>query len=113
MLAAISHDLRTPITRLRLRAEFIEDDAQRNKMLSDLDEMEAMISATLVFARDDAADEPAVYVDAAADHRKFLRRPAGYRAGRTVAYNGPDSLDLLVRPLAFKLAINNFIDNAV
>jgi len=40
MIAAISHDLGTPITRLRLRAEFVEDDEQRQKILADLDEME-------------------------------------------------------------------------
>ncbi|MBX7200697.1 MAG: HAMP domain-containing protein [Rhodospirillaceae bacterium] len=111
MLAAISHDLRTPITRLRLRAEFIDDDTQRRKMLTDLDEMEAMISATLVFARDDAANEMATEVDAAAivavvcfDHKA---------AGKDVVYTGPDSLGLYARPLAFKRAITNFIDNAV
>ncbi|MDX2224757.1 MAG: HAMP domain-containing protein, partial [Rhodospirillaceae bacterium] len=43
MLAAISHDLRTPITRMKLRAEFVDDDEQREKMLKDLGEMEAMI----------------------------------------------------------------------
>ncbi|TAN48566.1 MAG: HAMP domain-containing protein, partial [Rhodospirillales bacterium] len=53
MLAAISHDLRTPLTRMRLRAEFVEDEEMRAKMLTDLDEMEAMIGATLAFARDD------------------------------------------------------------
>jgi signal transduction histidine kinase len=58
MLAAISHDLRTPLTRLRLRAEFVDDDTQRGKMLSDIAEMEAMIAATLAFARDDAVREP-------------------------------------------------------
>ena len=58
MLAAISHDLRTPLTRLRLRAEFVDDDTQRAKMLGDIAEMEAMISATLAFARDDAVREP-------------------------------------------------------
>ena len=45
MLAAISHDMRTPITRLRLRAEFIDDAEQRAKMLSDLEQMEAMIAS--------------------------------------------------------------------
>ena len=43
MLTAIGHDLRTPITRLKLRAEFMEDDEQRRKMLADLDELEAMV----------------------------------------------------------------------
>ena len=66
MLAAISHDLRTPITRLRLRAEFIDDEEQRSKMLNDLDEMEAMITATLRFARDDANGEESATLDLAA-----------------------------------------------
>ncbi|MBL8644134.1 MAG: HAMP domain-containing protein, partial [Rhodospirillaceae bacterium] len=65
MLAAISHDLRTPITRMKLRAEFVDDDDQRQKMLRDLDEMEAMIAATLAFARDDAANEPTAVVNIA------------------------------------------------
>lgn len=111
MLAAISHDLRTPITRLRLRAEFIDDDSQRRKMLTDLDEMEAMISATLVFARDDAANEGATEVDAAAIVAAVCFDQAA--AGRDVVYAGPDSLGLFARPLAFKRAVNNFIDNAV
>ena len=59
MLTAIGHDLRTPITRLKLRAEFIEDEEQRRKMLADLDEMEAMVAATLAFGRD-AHDRRAV-----------------------------------------------------
>ena len=94
MLAAISHDLRTPITRLRLRAEFIDDDVQRRKMLTDLEEMEAMISATLVFARDDAANEAATHVDAtppSSRHACFDQNAAG----RDVTYNGPDSFDLM------------------
>jgi signal transduction histidine kinase len=111
MLAAISHDLRTPITRLRLRAEFIEDDNQRAKMLSDLNDMEAMISSTLVFARDDAANEPATHVDAAAIIAALCGDHAA--ADRDVTYNGPDSFDLVVRPLALKRAIDNFVDNAV
>ena len=57
MLAAVSHDLRTPLTRLRLRAEFIDDDVVRDKMLEDLAEMEAMIVSTLAFARDEANQE--------------------------------------------------------
>jgi signal transduction histidine kinase len=111
MLAAISHDLRTPITRLRLRAEFIDDDVQREKMLSDLEDMETMIGSTLTFARDDAANEPVASVDVAAivaalcgDHQA---------AGRDVTYSGPDSLELMARPIAFKRAINNFVDNAI
>lgn len=83
MLAAIGHDLRTPITRLRLRAEFMDDDEQRREMLSDLDEMEKMIAATLAFARDDAAAEPASPLDLAALCRTVTRpRPTRSPTGR-------------------------------
>ena len=111
MLAAISHDLRTPITRLRLRAEFIDDQVQRKKMLIDLDEMEAMIGATLAFARDDAATESVEPVDVAAIVAAMCTDERA--AGRDVTYAGPDSLSLIARPLALKRAINNFVDNAV
>ena len=111
MLAAISHDLRTPITRMKLRAEFVDDDEQRGKMMNDLNEMEAMIAETLIFARDDAANEPASHIDVAAvvaamcGELRFV--------GCDVNYTGPDSYDFLTRPLAFKRAISNLIDNAL
>jgi len=63
MLAAMSHDLRTPLTRLRLRAEFVEDPEQQHKMLAELDEMAAMVDATLAFAREDARREDARRLD--------------------------------------------------
>ena len=95
MLAAIGHDLRTPITRLRLRAEFLEDEEQRRRMLADLDEMEAMIAATLAFARDEAAAEPAVPLDLAALCRTVLDEAAdarGPEAAERVSYTGPERL---------------------
>ena len=52
LLAAISHDLRTPLTLLRLRAETVENAQERDKMLSTIAEMDSMIGATLEFARD-------------------------------------------------------------
>jgi len=111
MLAAISHDLRTPITRLRLRAEFVDDDEQRGKMMHDLNEMEAMIAETLVFARDDAANEPASHIDVAAVVASLCSDLSF--SGREVAYAGPDSFEFLTRPLAFKRAITNLVDNAL
>jgi signal transduction histidine kinase len=111
MLAAISHDLRTPITRMKLRAEFVEDDEQRGKMLRDLDEMEAMIAATLAFARDDAANEPVAAIDLAA---LLAGIAADARAaGHDVAYSGPAALDITARPLALKRAVGNLVDNAL
>ncbi len=111
MLAAISHDLRTPITRMRLRAEFIEDDRERERMLNDLNEMEAMISATLAFARDDAANEPVSHIDVAAVLASLCVDQE--KAGRDVSYEGPDSFELVARPIALKRAVNNIIENAV
>lgn len=116
MLAAIGHDLRTPITRLRLRAEFLEDDEQRRKMLADLEEMEAMVAATLAFARDDAAAEPSVPLDLAALCRTVLdeamdahpEAPEG-----AIAYSGPERLRVRARPVALKRALANLVSNAL
>ena len=105
MIAAISHDLRTPITRMKLRAEFIEDDETRNKMLSDLDEMEAMIKQTLAFGRDDSAREPRSMTDLAAMLIDLCRHFGN-------VYLGPDHLDLLAGPISLKRALTNLLENA-
>src|SRR4029079_13882078 len=63
LAAAISHDVRTPVTRLRLRAEFIEDPDQRARMLADLDEIEVMTRSILTFARDSAQPEARETID--------------------------------------------------
>ena len=105
MTAAISHDLRTPITRLKLRAEFVDDDEQRAKMLADLDEMEAMIASTLAFARDDAARERRVPVDVAA-------MLASLAADFGAVYSGPDRLMLQAGPVGLKRAFANLLENA-
>ncbi len=113
MLAAIGHDLRTPITRLRLRAEFVEDEALRAKILADLAEMETMVGATLAFARDDAAREPAVVTDLAALVRTVADE-ANDLAGRTaVIVEAPAALALPVRPVALKRAVGNLVNNAL
>src|SRR5262249_10627783 len=57
MMAAISHDLRTPLTRLRLRSELVEDRQQQARMLADIDTMSKMIESVISFARDDATRE--------------------------------------------------------
>lgn len=115
MLAAIGHDLRTPITRLRLRAEFMDDDEQRRKMLSDLDEMEQMIAATLTFARDDAAAEPAAPLDLAALCRTVADEAADARPelAEAIAYDGPERLTVRARPVAMKRAVANLVANAL
>jgi hypothetical protein len=115
MLAAIGHDLKTPITRLKLRAEFLEDDEQRRKMLADLDEMEAMIAATLAFARDDSTREPSVPVDLASLCRTVLDEAADARpdSADAIAYEGPEHLTVSARPGSLKRALANLVANAV
>lgn len=58
MLAAISHDLRTPITSLRLRAEFVDDADLKDKIIESLDDMQTMVESFLTFARQEVTDEP-------------------------------------------------------
>lgn len=111
MLAAISHDLRTPITRLRLRAEFIEDPEQQKKMLADLEQMETMISATLAFAQDDAGEEPRKPFDIGVMLQSLCDDAAD--AGHKAAYDGEPRFTYTGRPVALKRALSNLIDNAV
>ena len=111
LLAAVSHDLRTMLTRLRLRAEFIEDREQREKAAADLDEMTSMLDATLAFARDEAADERPSSVDLAALLRSLATDYAD--AGRRVSCEGPEALSLPGRPVALRRLFENLIDNAL
>ncbi len=111
MLAAISHDLRTPITRLRLRAEFMEDGEQKDRMLSDLDEIQSMIAATLDFARDDFAGEPRRAFDLAVLLRDICDE---FRdVGADVTWEGPAHATQVGAPAALKRAFTNLIGNAV
>jgi signal transduction histidine kinase len=113
MLAAVGHDLRTPITRLRLRAEFVEDDVQRAKILADLDEMEAMIAGTLAFARDDAAAEPMGRVDLAELLRTIADEANDVAGQEVVTLAVPAHLPVDARPLALKRALGNLMRNAI
>ena len=111
MLAAVSHDLRTPITLLRLRTEFVENDEERGKMLATLTEMEAMVESVLRFAHDDAALEDAQPVDLVALINAICDDINDL--GGKSAYSGPDRLIYRCRPGALKRALANLTDNAV
>ncbi len=116
LLTAIGHDLRTPITRLRLRAEFMEDDDQRHRMVADLDELEAMIAATLAFGRDATLAEPAGPIDLAALVATVLSEAADARptlGAACVDFSGPARLTLTARPVALKRALTNLVANAL
>jgi signal transduction histidine kinase len=115
LLTAIGHDLRTPITRLKLRAEFVEDDEQRGKILADLEELEAMVSATLAFGRDSRATEAVSSIDLAELLRTILDDAGDARpdVADRLAYEGPAHLTVQARSLSLKRALVNLVDNAV
>ena len=115
LVTAIGHDLRTPITRLKLRAEFIEDDEQRRKFIADLDELDAMVSATLSFGRDVAGTEPVSSLDLPALLRTVLDEAADAAPERAdvLAYEGPEHLTVQGRPVSIKRAMANLVSNAL
>jgi signal transduction histidine kinase len=111
MLAAISHDLRTSLTRLRLRTQFIDDPIQQRKAEQDLEQMDAMLASTLAFARDDAAQETPVLLDLAGLLQTLCDDFTDM--GETVSYAGPDNFTLRCRPMVLERAVSNVLSNAV
>lgn len=111
MLAAVSHDLRTPITRLRLRAELIEDENLRMKFARDLSEMEAMTAAALDFLRGANKDEPVQPIDIMALLESLQADIE--EAGHSVTVQGEMRAPYPARPLALKRLLANLIENAI
>jgi signal transduction histidine kinase len=111
MLAALSHDLRTPLTLLRLRTEEVADTEERDKMLTTIGEMDDMIGTTLAFARDEVRAEPRRKVDVAALLASIVDDMAD--AGLPVTMQPAAPLTRDCQPGALKRAITNLLDNAV
>jgi signal transduction histidine kinase len=111
MLAAISHDLRTPITRMRLRTEFIEDEANRHRMLADLDQMQSMLESVLSFLRNDRRLEPVTLVDVASTLQLVTDQFTDM--GHSVSYVGPDHAMAMARPDDLCRGVTNLVENAV
>ena len=111
MLAALSHDLRTPLTTLRLRTEFIEDDDLRQRMTDTLEEMQRMTEATLAFARGVEVSEPTRRVDISALVGSICDDLA--ELGMPVDCEDSAPLPLRCRPDALRRAFRNVIENAV
>jgi len=111
-LAAISHDLRTPITSLRIRAEFIEDPELQAKILATLDEMQAMAEATLGFVREDATEEAFQETDLAALAESVVADAAD--TDGDAAFTAPEGRVVVsCRPIALRRALRNIVDNAL
>lgn len=111
MLAAIGHDLRTPITSLKLRAELLDDEEAKTRMLGTLEEMEHMTEATLAFAREDAATEPSRSIDLAALIESQVDDLG--ELGKPVTFAEAPRLPYACRPTALKRALGNLIENAI
>lgn len=111
MLAAVSHDLRTPITRLRLQCEFIDKESTRAKMLEELAHMESMVESVLHFLRNSRSGRQAVALDLATSLQAICDQFAD--AGREVGYHGPDHAVIRAHPEDLHRALTNLIDNAV
>ena len=111
MLAAISHDLRTPLTLLRLRTENVDNPTEREKMLATIAEMDSMVAATLQFARDEAKAEPRRRTDLTALVASVVDDMAD--AGLPVAMEPAEPMLYDCQPAALKRALTNLLDNAV
>jgi signal transduction histidine kinase len=111
MLAAISHDLRTPLTRIRLRGELIDDEIQQAKLFKDVDEMQTMVDGALAFFRGDSDEEATTIFDLAGVLQTIANDYADQ--GIEVHYVGPAHADYCGRPFGLKRAFTNLVDNAV
>jgi signal transduction histidine kinase len=110
-LAAVSHDLKTPLTRLRLKSEAIEDQAMAATIRADLAEMEEMLDQTLAYLSGATAHEPMRALDLAALVQTLADEAAD--AGGQVEVGGLPRLTVEGRPLALRRALGNLIGNAV
>jgi signal transduction histidine kinase len=111
VLAAMSHDLRTPLTRLRLRVESIDDDDLRQRCVEDLDEMSNMIRGALGVFRGLNDEETPVPVDINALARELQRQHA--EVGDEVTIVGEAEATYTAKPLALKRCLGNLVQNAI
>ena len=109
-VAAVSHDLRTPLTRLRLRAEGLGDSTQKNAFRNDIVQMDEMITATLDYLCGAAQEEPWVHLDVAALVESLVddQQDCGFR----VDFGGT-AAPLRAQASALRRCLNNLVDNAV
>ncbi|RIY01417.1 HAMP domain-containing protein [Aureimonas flava] len=111
MLGAIGHDLRTPLTTLRLRAEFVEDEELQARMFATIDEMRTMTEAILALARQESEAEPTSTVDLEALVESLCDDLA--EVGNDVRFEAGSRVTCRCRPDSLRRALRNLIENAV
>ncbi|MFV1992334.1 MAG: ATP-binding protein [Acidiferrobacterales bacterium] len=111
LLSAISHDLKTPITRMRLRAEMLDDPEQRTSLIENLDEMQAIASETLDFLRADDSRESLQAIDVCVLLETI--KDDGAELGQDIKIDSCQLAPFRARPLALKRCIVNLVDNAI
>jgi signal transduction histidine kinase len=111
MLASISHDLRTPLTRLRLQAEYVADAELREGMLANIDAMRDMLTETLSFAEGDASADASTSFDLASILISLCDEASD--AGGQAEYHGPDHVTAFGKRTAIRRMVSNLIDNAL
>ena len=111
VLASVGHDLRTPITSLRLKSEFIDDESLRHSFAGSLDELQHLTEAALQVARDGVSDEPARRVDIAAIVESVCADLSDL--GLDVTFTAPGPIEGTCRPHEFRRAVRNLVENAV
>lgn len=107
LLAALGHDLRSPLTALRVRAEMVDDDETRDSLVASVEEMQSMVEATLTFARGLAGSEEPETVEIGA----FLDALRSDMVTPFHLDSGP-SMEVRIRPHALRRALRNVIENA-
>jgi len=110
-LAAVGHDLRTPLARLRLRADGVDDPATRAAIQRDIGEMEAMVTSLLAFLGGDSEPEPPVLTDVAVLCATLIDDVED--RGLPGVYDGPAHCEVTARPVALKRALGNLVENAL
>jgi signal transduction histidine kinase len=111
MLAAISHDMRTALTRLRLAVEPFQKDTDQSAVIAEIDDMQSMVESTLAFATGEARLAPNQPTDIAALLISLVDEETD--AGRACEYSGPNHIETMAHPVSLKRAFRNIIDNAV
>ena len=111
MLAAVGHDIRTPLTGLRVKAEFIEDAEIRDDIIKSIQKMERITESALDYVRGESRSEPKQNVDL----RALIESECSEfeELGETVTFSGNEPIHYRCRPVALGRAIRNLIDNAV